>query len=129
VCPTQTSFISTQRKGEVVMPLVDCRVCEKEVADDAPLCPHCGTKWPVGQGRTQSRGILLTVVLVLCGLLLIVFVNRRELAKGKKRAERINAEIDASVRQQMKVEMKARIDEEMKEHWRQAYRSLLWPER
>ncbi len=53
------------------MALSKCRSCNKEIADTAKQCPHCGDQYPhgaavaMGQAAAPMIGMILGVVILL----------------------------------------------------------------
>ena len=56
-----------------VSALANCHTCGKEVARDAPTCPHCGTQHPVpGVGHAVSASTIGCVLLMLAAFVAFV---------------------------------------------------------
>lgn len=51
--------------GVVIMGMVFCRGCGKEIHESAPLCPHCGARQ--GLARTGKSKVVAGVLALLVG--------------------------------------------------------------
>lgn len=50
--------------------LVACRVCNSQLADDAPVCPNCGTAGPKQKGKAK----LIKSVRLIAGFIVIILL-------------------------------------------------------
>ena len=52
--------------------IVPCRVCEKEVSNKAPICPHCGEMYPANKnGRKIIKATNIFIIGTLIAYILV----------------------------------------------------------
>jgi len=57
------------------MALKPCLECEQPVSEDAPSCPHCGSKWPLMTRKEKNSAVHgITFLIVMFGVPLLVLL-------------------------------------------------------
>ncbi len=76
------------------MKLINCKLCKKQVADDAKTCPHCGTRKP----RTSNIWSL-SILVILILFLYFAFKNTENILPTNNQA---NTEIEQDIIKKIK---------------------------
>lgn len=81
--------INPSLKKLIIMALIKCPECNREISDTAKTCPHCGYKLNAEQVRHRNKIISWTIVLLLLlvlGIGLFIYISS-ERAKEKQAQE------------------------------------------